>query len=247
MLTPLSLPTHPNPVPPGTQSLPLPQGAEAHRTTAHPLLPMAAQIPPSAPAATAARSSPQGQATAPPSAQVAAQATPETLGKLIAKTGEALLATAAPAAQGSSATSMSLVAAQMLGTQTLPIEVLLAQQAATRALPGHPRRTEPRSDDPPAPALAAPEDSFDPHSPHPPPVAQGHHGAGPPPEAEAETGPPAVPPKEGSRAKPAIGPPKERPELMLPPFPFALPEAATPWVLAGIAFATVFLLTVLAF
>ncbi|ETD85158.1 hypothetical protein ACTTAF_14420 [Rhodobacter capsulatus] len=235
MLTPLPLPTAPSPLPAGTQSLPLPHGAPTFRQGPIPLpdlpdLPDAAPTPQPRPGPAAER--PLPGATADRTAALLTRAT--------ALSAEALASATTAAPQGSAATPMSLVAAQMLVDPTA-LQAVLAQQAATRALPGAQRRPEPHSDDPPAPLLAAADDSFDPHAPHPPPVPPGTHGARPPPGPD-QTDPAAPRPERKTGPAPL---PAHRPDLAPPPPLGDLTQRPTLWVLAGAVFTGVFVLALL--
>lgn len=130
------------------------------------------------------------------------------------------------AAQASTATPMSLVAAQMTMGDTAPLQALLAQQAATRALPVPPRHSAPRLDAPPTPTDAAPGDSFDPHAPHLPQPS----GAHPP-----HTNPvPAAKADDASEPRDTAGNPL-RP--LVEALPGARPDTAdkraNPWIVAG--------------
>ncbi|QNR62559.1 hypothetical protein H9N28_13500 [Rhodobacter capsulatus] len=150
--------------------------------------------------------------------------------------------TATTAPQGGAATPMSLVAAQMLVDPTA-LQAVLAQQAATRALPGAQHRRAPHSDDPPAPLLAATDDSFDPHAPHPPPVPPGAQGTRAPPDSD---GPEAIAQPTGRKRQQDPAPlPAHRTDLAAPP-PFGdLAARPTLWVLAGAVFTGVFVLALL--
>ncbi|TKD17677.1 hypothetical protein FBT96_13270 [Rhodobacter capsulatus] len=236
MLTPLPSPALPSPLPAGTQSLPLPHGAQTVRQGPIPLpdlpdLPDAAPTPQPRPGPAAEM--PLPGATADRAAPLMARAT--------ALSAEALArATAAP--QGSAATPMSLVTAQMLVDPTA-LQAVLAQQAATRALPGAHHRRAPHSDDPPAPLLAAADDSFDPHAPHPPPVPPGAQGTRAPPDTD---GPDTTAPPTGRKRQQDPAPlPAHRPDLALPPLLGDLSARPTLWGLAGAVFTGVFVLALL--
>lgn len=240
MLTPLPLPTAPSPLPAGTQSLPLPHGAQTVRQGPIPLpdlpdLPDAAPTPQPRPGPAAEM--PLPGATADRAASLMARAT-----ALSAEALATATTTATTAPQGGAATPMSLVAAQMLVDPTA-LQAVLAQQAATRALPGAQHRRAPHSDDPPAPLLAAADDSFDPHAPHPPPVPPGAQGTRAPPDSD---GPEAIAPPTGRKRQQDPAPlPAHRTDLAAPP-PFGdLTARPTLWVLAGAVFTGVFVLALL--
>ncbi|MFD2173537.1 hypothetical protein [Rhodobacter lacus] len=239
MLTPLPAPAVPTA--PGSTLLPLPQGAGAPKTPAAPIAlaatvtPQAAQAPPgAAPSAAAALAN---MAPAPlPTAETALA-------------GAALSAADAAAASASTASPSSLVTAQMIGAQqmvgaeTAPLQAMLAQQAATRALPHPPHRSEPRRDGPAKALDHAPTDTFDPHTPHLP-LTLGNHGKhaqggdepapGPMSETEAE-----------AETSGAPGPRRHDALALHPPPLDPRPSPPSPWGLVGAAFTTVFILSVL--
>ncbi|PYF06966.1 hypothetical protein C8J30_12110 [Rhodobacter viridis] len=243
MLTPLPSPVTPSPLPAGVHSLSLPQGAQLQRHMQNAL----AELPQGAPRPDAAAqpqtTQPQGAGSLPLPGATPERGAAEALAKAATLTAEALAGTATPSSQGSAATPMSLVAAQMLGVDTTALQSVLAQQAATRALPGAHRRAEPHHDDPPAPLLSAPDDGFDPHAPHPPPVLPHPHGARPPPESEIpET---TAAPKDRKRARESGTDPPHRHDLPVPT-PFAdLTRRPTLWTIAGAIFTAVFVVTLL--
>lgn len=246
MLMPLPLPTAPSPLPAGTQSLPLPQGADPHRGAAL-TLPDLPDLPTSAPTSQPRPAPSSGPGSGPAAELPAPGAAPNRAAALMARasalSAEALAtATRAAAPQGGGATPMSLVAAQMLVDPTA-LQAVLAQQAATRALPGAQHRRAPHSDDPPAPLLAAADDSFDPHAPHPPPVPPGAQGTRAPPDSD---GPEATaPPTERKRQKDPAPLPPHRPDLAAPPLSGDPGARPTLWALAGAVFTGVFVLALL--
>ena len=223
MLTPLPTTPAPHtpaqPGPPGTVLLPhslaLPQGAA----------PFAATGPPNngAEALEGAAARPQSPSAPPLQPPLpAAVSAPSPASVAI---GAGALAGAETAAQASTATPMSLVAAQMTMGDTAPLQALLAQQAATRALPVPPRHSAPRLDAPPTPADAAPGDSFDPHAPHLPLTSGAHHGPASP-----------APPELGDAAPTddAVEAPHRPPLEALPPWRLDKADtSASPWMLAG--------------
>lgn len=245
MLTPLPLPTAPNPLPAGTQSLPLPHGAETQRQPHAPLPDM--PLPNGTPRTTGQTTPARPASASFPELQQAAAEFEDPVSALVnrvatATTG-ALAMAAGTATQGSAATPMSLVAAQMTLVDTAPLQAVLAQQAATRALPGAHRRAEPHSDDPPGPTLAAPDDAFDPHAPHPPPVLPSHHSAKPAPKGTAEATDPPETDRKRRTDLPAASPLRQD-QLSLS-FRAELPQGPVPWVVAGAAFVLVFAVAVL--
>jgi hypothetical protein len=243
------------PVPPGTQSLPLPHGAETAASLRNLSHLSAAAATGSGQAGAGAASHPgtgavTGALTAASTAAstgAAGLALPEGStaagGTAVALPATVLTAPALLAAttlEDSTATPMSLIAAQMQEGETAPMQALLAHQAATRALPGAPRRTAPHHDAPPNPVSTSPGNSFDPHAPHPPPLP--HHA---PTDFAAPDSDPALDADEprGKKDQPPL--PRRDDPLILPP-PAALPGFATPWVLAAAAFVGIFAVVVLA-
>ena len=241
MLTPLPSATAPNPLPAGPHALPLPHGADPHRGLSLPL----ADLPDLQTTAPTPQPRPGQSAEMPLPGAPTEQAAPDRSATLLARatalSAEAL-ATAAAAPQGSTATPMSLVAAQMQVDPTA-LQAVLAQQAATRALPGAHRRPDPHSDDPPAPLLAAPDDSFDPHAPHPPPVPPSAHGARPPPGHDIPETAAAAPDHKGTADRDPA--PVFRLDMPVKaPFP-DLPGRPTLWTLAGAVFLGIIVLALL--
>ncbi|PTV96527.1 hypothetical protein C8J27_102326 [Rhodobacter aestuarii] len=238
MLTPV--PTTTVPTAPGTTPLPLPHGAEAAQTRAQHALPqtLTAQQP-SRPASGAPPPS-----TPPPAAENPAQAAQTRAGSATLPLPETTLASGATAAQpgASTATPGSLVAAQMLGMETAPLQALLAQQAATRALPHPVRRSEPRPDAPAAATDHTPDDTFDPKAPHLPQTLHGHHSANSSANMDEDSLEVDEAPEDAAPERAET----RRDVALHPPPPDALPGTAiTPWVLAGAVFVGTFSLTLL--
>ncbi|WP_223632392.1 hypothetical protein [Rhodobacter sp. TJ_12] len=226
-------------------TLPLPHGAEAQQG-ARATQPTGTTLP-------TAQSAPRASSGAPPPTTPASSATgasPPSQAQTRAGTAtlplpETTLASATTAAQpgAGSAAPGSLIAAQMLGVETAPLQALLAQQAATRALPHPTRGREPRPDAPAAAIDHTPDDSFDPHSPHLPQTLGGHHGH----KGTAQDGDdPAADDDSPSGDAEAKRKPDTRRDMALHPPPHdPPPPPPTPWVLAGAVFVGTFSLTVL--
>jgi len=233
MLTPL-----PVPLSPGPAALPLPAaGAQPHPAPAPPLATALPQAAENAALATAFTAGAGASPALVPAALHTTAAGPDVplpgMGAPAAET----LATPPPATGG--AAPMSLVVAQMQGGETLAMQALIAQQAASRALP----RTAPRH--------AAPLDE------EPRPLPQGAEAA----LASALLAPqgttrwPLLPQAEPAASEARNTAPAEDPWTDLatilrrwPPVtppPDRLPRTATPWLIAGALFAGLFLFTVL--
>lgn len=239
MLTPLPLPPSSSPVTPGPHVL-------AHGLGTAPGAETAQALHQAATAALPARAGPHPAATPEalplPGAEIL-RPTAQPATSTALPFGETALATAS-VPQGGSAAPMSLVAAQMIGVETAPLQALLAQQAASRALPHGPhRRAEPATDAPPEPTTHTPDDSFDPHAPHPPQVFVPHHAAA---TARPDRGPDhaedddSSPPGAHAQPRPAPHPPP------LHPPPLDRPRLSSPWLVAGAVFTGIVVLAVLA-
>ncbi len=186
---------------------------------------------------------PQAEAALPGSAQAAtAQAViAQAATTLPVAAGAASALAAGTVSASGGAAPMSLVAAQMLGGETAAMQNLLAQQAATRALPAAPRRAPPVPAD--APASAAdhtPDGALNPHAP--PPASVLPHPLGTAAPARPAAAPGTAEADVWAEIE-AIA--RQMAPLVPPPGATALPRATTAWLLAGALFAGLFLFVVL--
>lgn len=231
MLPPLPLLPTPAGTPHAPVALPLPAAPQGERAAFTPTpLPAAPQGVVHLPGGAVPRAAPlPGAEPHPENAPPA----PDTSTRVALSEGT----TPAPAAPGTGAGAMALVAAQMQAGGTAAMQVLLASQAAIRALPGseHPHVAQHEAappEDEAAPPLprALPPTQTDTHERHPPGQVSSH------PRTQGAQGPPTENEAAEAQAKrlPPVAPPSN-----------PQPRLGTPWLVAGAAFAALFLFAAL--
>ncbi|SOC18966.1 hypothetical protein [Rhodobacter maris] len=234
MLTPL--PSTPLPTAPGSQPLPLPQGATPQQGAASAQL-LSVALPVALPAAAgAARPAPAAAEHAGPDLSLPLAETETALASALANAET----TTSSASSRALVTAQMIGAGQMIGTETAPLQALLAQQAATRALPHAPPRSEPRRDGPAKATDHAPTDTFDPHAPHLPLTLGGRHDHE---DALADDRSPGTDHAIDTDPRDA---PLRRRDLALHPPPLDPPAALpSPWVIVGATFTSIVILAAL--